>query len=51
MLLKALPLTGLFKFNILLVESTGLLLASYGWGVRYTVIGKGLNGVRMRPSH
>ncbi|MHC5021817.1 MAG: acyltransferase family protein, partial [Planctomycetota bacterium] len=38
------------KFALLLAVCTPLLLASYHWGVRYTWIGRLLNGPRVRPA-
>lgn len=40
------PLPAGVKFLIILAVVTGLLLASYRWGVRYTAIGTLLNGPR-----
>jgi len=39
----------LLKFAIIIGVSMALLLTSYQWGVRYTAIGRLLNGRRMRP--
>ena len=50
MLVRPLPLPALVKFSLVLLAATGLLLASYEWGVRYTFIGRGLNGPRTRST-
>ena len=49
-LLQPLPISGIAKFSLLMVASTAILLASYEWGVRYTFVGRGLNGPRKRPT-
>ena len=48
-LLLPLPWPSVVKFVVLLAVSTALLLASYQWGVRDTVVGRLLNGPRTRP--
>ena len=48
-LLEQSPLPGLLKFAIIIGVSLALLLTSYQWGVRYTAIGRLLNGRRARP--
>jgi surface polysaccharide O-acyltransferase-like enzyme len=48
-LLLRLPWPPFAKFAMLLAGSTALLLASYRWGVRDTVVGRLLNGPRPRP--
>lgn len=48
-LLAPLPWLPVVKFAIVLAMSTGLLLASYDLFVRYTIIGRVLNGPRTRP--
>jgi hypothetical protein len=48
-LLLPLPWPPFVKFVVLLAVSTALLLASYRWGVRDTVVGRLLNGPRTRP--
>ncbi len=50
MVLAPLPLPALAKFSLLLAGATGVLLASYEWGVRYTFVGTLLNGKRTRPA-
>lgn len=47
---KDLPIPGLVKFLGIIVVVTAVLLISYEYGVRYTVIGKMLNGPRKRVS-
>jgi peptidoglycan/LPS O-acetylase OafA/YrhL len=48
-LLLRLPWPPVVKFAVLLAASTALLLASYRWGVRDTVVGRLLHGPRPRP--
>ncbi len=38
------------KFTALCVSVTAVLLVTYQWGVRYTVIGRVLHGARTRPA-
>ena len=49
-LLLPLPIPGIAKFFLLLIGSTAILLASYEWCVRYTFVGRALNGPRTRPA-
>lgn len=49
-LLQPLAVPALAKFAILVAGATGVLLASYEWGVRYTFVGTALNGPRRRPT-
>lgn len=42
------PLPAVTKFLLLMAAVTAILLASYQWCVRYTLIGTGLNGPRRR---
>lgn len=48
-LLLRLPWPPVVKFAVLLAAATALLLASYRWGVRDTVVGRLLHGPRPRP--
>ena len=50
MLVRDWPLPALLKFSLICLVSTALLLASYQLFVRYTIIGKMLNGPRTRDS-
>ncbi|MHC4608614.1 MAG: acyltransferase family protein, partial [Planctomycetota bacterium] len=45
------PLPAFVKFTLVLVGTTALLLVAYRYEVRYTWIGRMLNGPRTRPSH
>lgn len=38
------------KFLLIVIVTSALTLVSYRWGVRYTAIGRWLNGPRARPS-
>lgn len=49
--LRNLHLPAIVKFTIVLAIALPVLLASYEWGVRYTIIGRVLNGPRKRPEH
>jgi peptidoglycan/LPS O-acetylase OafA/YrhL len=44
------PLPAVVKFALIVVSVTGVLLLSYEWIVRYTWLGRLLNGPRTRPS-
>ena len=48
MLLAETPLPGIVKFSIVAGGSLAILIASYEWGVRYTLIGALLNGRKHR---
>ena len=48
--LEPVPLPALAKFSLVVAASVALLLASYEWGVRYTLIGTLLNGPRTRSA-
>lgn len=37
------------KFSVIVVVTSVVTLASYQWGVRYTLIGRWLNGPRVKP--
>lgn len=43
------PIGGWGRFVMIVMITSVLTLASYQWGVRYTVIGRWLNGPRTRP--
>jgi hypothetical protein len=47
-LLAPLPWPAVVKFAVVLTLTTGILLLSYEWFVRYTFIGAALNGPRVR---
>jgi len=51
MLLLALPVDGHFKFLLVLLVTTPLMLLVYHYAVRYTPIGWMLNGKRHHPTH
>jgi len=48
-LLLGSPFPTFVKFTLVLVAVTGILLVAYRYGVRYTAIGRLLNGPRHRP--
>ncbi len=48
LMLRSLHLPAIVKFTIVLAIAVPILLASYEWGVRYTIIGRVLNGPRKR---
>jgi peptidoglycan/LPS O-acetylase OafA/YrhL len=49
-LVRDLPIPAIIKFTAITIAISVLLLLSYEYGVRYTIIGRILNGPRQRPA-
>ena len=48
--LRAWPIGAWWRFMIIVVVTSAVTLLSYQWGVRYTFIGRILNGPRVKPN-